>query len=317
VVRERERERLRTREPKKRAEGVLRLTRRVLWQAYYNFDKDNGWMMAGHIAYMGLFALFPFLIFLVALAGFLGQGEAADISVELGLELLPADVASALKPAIYEVRNAPHAGLITFGVLATLWASSSGLEALRHALNLAYDVADQPAFWRTRLESVLLTVLAAVVVIVVMVLLVVIPLVLGTIQLVFSKEAGAPPPQFLAGGARDALGFLLLLGLLMLLYRVLPNVRLRAMEVVPGALLAWALWLAAVWGYSVYLQSVPSFSVTYGSLGGIVVTLFFFYISALLFVFGAEFNSVLRRRHQHRREAHGLVVPLSRPHRRD
>ena len=80
---------MRVRDRQRRAEGIFRLARRILWQAYYNFDKDNGWMMAGHIAYMGLFALFPFLIFLVALAGFLGQGEAANNSVELGLELLP------------------------------------------------------------------------------------------------------------------------------------------------------------------------------------------------------------------------------------
>ena len=312
-MQDRERARFRPR----RAEGVLRLARRILWQAYYNFDKDNGWMMAGHIAYMGLFALFPFLIFLVALAGFLGQGEAANNSVELGLELLPEDVASALKPAIDEVRRAPHAGLITFGILATLWASSSGLEALRHALNLAYDVADQPSFWRTRVESLLLTILAAIVVIIVMVLLVVIPVVLDAIQIVFHHKAGPVPRTDYFAGSRDALGFLLLLGLLMLLYRVLPNIRLRATEVVPGAVLAWLLWLAAVWGYTIYLRSVPSFSITYGSLGGIVVTLFFFYISALLFVFGAEFNSVLRRRHEHQRQAHGLAVPLSRSRRRD
>ncbi len=309
--------RVRVRDRQRRAEGIFRLTRRILWQAYYNFDKDNGWMMAGHIAYMGLFALFPFLIFLVALAGFLGQGEAADNSVALGLELLPDDVASALRPAIDEVRRAPHAGLMTIGVLATLWASSSGLEALRHALNLAYAVADQPSFWRTRLESLFLTILAAVVVIVVMILLVVIPLVVDTIQIVFHKQAGTEPEAGFLAGSRDALGFLLLLGLLMLLYRVLPNVRLRASEVIPGALLAWLLWIVAVWGYTIYLRNVPSFSVTYGSLGGIVVTLFFFYISAMLFVFGAEFNSVLRRRHQHREQAHGVAQPLSRGRRRD
>ena len=84
----------RARNYNRRAEGVFRLVRRIVWQAYYNFSKDNGWMIAGHIAYMGLFALFPFLIFLVALAGFLGQGAAADNSVTLGLELLPTDVAA-------------------------------------------------------------------------------------------------------------------------------------------------------------------------------------------------------------------------------
>lgn len=308
--------RTRVRERGRRAEGIFRLGRRLLWQSYYNFDKDNGWMMAGHIAYMGLFALFPFLIFVVALAGFLGQGAAADNSVELGLELLPDDVASALKPAINEVRHAPHAGLMTFSILLTLWAASSGLEALRHALNRAYAVADQPSFWRTRVESLLLTILAAIVVLIVTILLVVVPLVLDTIQILFQSRAGAPVAQDYFAGSRDALGFFLLLGLLMLLYRVLPNVRLRATEVIPGAVLAWILWLVAVWGYTVYLRAVPSFSVTYGSLGGIVVTLFFFYISALLFVFGAEFNSVLRRRHEHRLQSHGQPVALSRPRRR-
>jgi membrane protein len=306
----------RARNYNRRAEGVFRLVRRIVWQAYYNFSKDNGWMIAGHIAYMGLFALFPFLIFLVALAGFLGQGAAADNSVTLGLELLPTDVASALKPAIDEVRRAPHAGLMTFGILVTLWASSSGLEALRHALNLAYDVADAPAFWRTRLESLLLTFLAAMVVIVVMVLLVVIPLVLEAIRVMLHHpDAAAAQTDFL-GGSHEALGFLLLLGLLMLLYRVLPNVRLRATEVVPGAVIAWLLWVGSVWGYTIYLRNVPSFSITYGSLGGIIVTLFFFYISAVLFIFGAELNSVLRIRNEKRLQARARVLGLSSPGRR-
>jgi membrane protein len=198
----------------------------------------------------------------------------------------------------------------------TLWTASSGLEALRHALNRAYAVADQPSFWRTRLESVLLTILAAIVLLTVTVLIVVVPLVLDTIQILFQRQTGEPIAQDYYAGSRDALGFLLLLGLLMLLYRVLPNVRLRATEVIPGAVLAWLLWLAAVWGYTVYLRAVPSFSVTYGSLGGIVVTLFFFYISALLFVFGAEFNSVLRRRHEHRLQAQSQSLNLSTQRRR-
>ena len=84
----------------------------------------------------------------------------------------------------------------------------------------------------------------------------------------------------------------------------------------PGAVLAWLLWLAAVWGYTVYLRAVPSFSITYGSLGGIIVTLFFFYISALLFIFGAELNSVLRMRNEKRLESRVRALTLSSPGRR-
>src|SRR3954451_13402157 len=121
---------------------------RVFWLAGYHFQKDDGWVLAGHIAYMSLFAIFPFLIFLLALAGALGQGEAARQSVDLALTLLPSDVAGSLKPAIDEVRNAPHAGLISISILVTIWSSSGAIETLRHILNLAYDVADPPSVVR-------------------------------------------------------------------------------------------------------------------------------------------------------------------------
>ena len=277
---------------------MVRFPRRILWQAYYRFEKDYGWMIAGHIAYMGLFAIFPFLIFLLALAGFVGQGEAADTSIQLAFELLPAEVAASLRPAVQEVRNAPHAGLITTGILLTLWAASSGLEALRHVLNVAFEVADRPAFWRTRLESLLLIILTAAIVLSAMVLLVIIPLALDTVGFLLKQPSFEPATYT---GAREAAGFLLLFGLLVLLYRILPNTPLTVWEVLPGAIVSWLLWLVAVWAYTIYLSRAPSFSITYGSLGGIVLTLFFFYISALLFIFGAEVNSVLKRRRDSRR----------------
>lgn len=277
--------------------GPFRVTRRVLWQAYYQFDKDDAWTLAGHIAYMGIFAIFPFLIFLLAIAGTLGQGEAATQSIQLALDLLPPPVRDGISPAIAEVRNAPHAGLITFSVLVTLWASSSGLEALRHALNRAYDVADRPSFLRSRLESLALTVLAAIAVIVAMVLLFVVPLVQDIVAWLIGQ---AFPEQLSYPTARYLIGIGILLSLIMILYKLLPNIRLRPREIWPGAVAAWAAWLLVQWAYTLYIRFVPPYSVTYGSLGGIIVTLFFFYISALLFIFGAEINSVLKRRRDNR-----------------
>src|SRR5919206_4305722 len=91
--------RLAHRERTAATEGPLRRVWRVLWLAAYHFRKDNGFVFAGHIAYMSLFAIFPFLIFLLALAGALGQGETARQSVALALTLLPPDVANSLRPA--------------------------------------------------------------------------------------------------------------------------------------------------------------------------------------------------------------------------
>lgn len=283
----------------RRRRGPVRATWRVLRQAIARFNADNGWIVAGHIAYMSLFALFPFLIFLLALAGFLGQGAAIEQSIQLALELLPPDVARGIAPAIQEVRTTPHAGLITFSILVALWASSAGLDALRHALNLAYAVRDPPGFVRARLESLLLTVIAAVIVIIATVLLFVVPLALEILAWLLNHAVHLPDAFV---GARYLLGIGLLLALVMTLYKVLPNVALRPLEIVPGAVLAWAAWVVVQYAYTLYLRVVPSYSITYGSLGGIIATLFFFYLSALLFIFGAEVNSVLKRRRE-RREA--------------
>ena len=271
--------------------------RRVLWQAYRQFERDNGFVVAGYIAYMGMFAIFPFLIFLLAVAGFFGQWQAASTSVDLGLQLLPPEVAKALQPAITEVRDTPHAGLITFSVLVTLWVSSSGFEALRHALNNAYNVADRPSFLRARLHSLALTIAAAVVIILAAILLFIVPLSMDIVSWVLKEAVRL---QVSVQVARYLTGIGLLLGLIMALYRILPNLPVRTLEVVPGAVLAWLGWVVLQYAYTVYLRVIPGYSVTYGSLGGIMATLFFFYMSALLFIFGAELNSVLRRRREHR-----------------
>jgi membrane protein len=282
----------RTSHPVLRRDSTLRQVWRVLWLAYYHFEKDNAWVLAGHIAFMGLFSLFPFIIFLLALAGAVGQGHAAGQAVEFAYTLLPPDVGSALRPAIDEVRNAPHAGLMTVSILVTLWTSSSGIETLRHALNLAYDVADPPVFWRSRLESILLTIMAAIIVIVSTILLVIVPVSLDVANWFLTEPIHR---EDFYNSTRYLIGIGLLFLLLAGLYRILPNVRLRPMEILPGALIAWGLWVLLHELYTLYLRSVPSYSVTYGSLGGIVMTLFFFYISALLFILGAEVNSVLKR----------------------
>jgi membrane protein len=284
--------RLAHRERTAATEGPLRRVWRVLWLAAYHFRKDNGFVFAGHIAYMAMFSIFPFLIFMLALAGAVGEGDAMRQTVELGLTFLPPDVAASLRPAIDEVRNSPHAGLMSVSALVTIWTSSSGIETLRHVLNLAYDVADPPSIIRSRLESMGLTVLAAVVVLASTVLLVIVPLALDVTNLFLRQRFEL---QNYYDSLRFLLGIGLLLLLLMALYRLLPNVKLRPLEIVPGALLAWSIWVMLHQAYTFYLSHVPSYSITYGSLGGIIITLFFFYISAVLFIFGAEVNSVLKR----------------------
>jgi len=220
-----------------------------------------------------------------------------DGEVELALQILPPDVAQSLRPAIEEVVGGPSRSLVTFSILVTIWTASSGVESLRHALNLAYDVKDPPSYWRSRLQSILITIIGAVVLLAATLLLIIIPITFDIATMFLDKPIDR---DVFYANEQYLVGIGLLLVLLMVFYKVLPNERLYAVEIVPGALLAWAVWVVAQYLYTLYVRTVPSYSVTYGSLGGVIVTLLFFYISALLFIFGAEFNSVLKRRRENR-----------------
>jgi membrane protein len=265
---------------------------RVVWPAVDHFVSDKGFIYAGYIAFTSIFALFPFLIFLLTLAGFMGQSEAAAASIELAYEILPPEVVGVLRPVVEEIRTHASTRLLTVSILLTLWFSSSGFESLRVAVNLAHGVHEYPHFLWSRLQSIALTVLSAVIVILAMLALVVGP-VLGQVVAFLSQGKVVEPDIYAL--LRQAIGGLLLLGLFSGLYAILPHVNVRASEIFPGAVVGAALWMISAKIYSLYLQNLSAYTVTYGSLAGIVLTLFFFYISAIIFIFGAQLNGAFRR----------------------
>ena len=253
---------------------------------------DGGTLLAGHIAFAGMFALFPFIIFLTTLAGEIGQSAAAQDFVELGLDALPDEVRRAIEPAVREVLRGGRQGLMTLSIIASLWAVSSAFEAARYALNLAYEVKQTRAIWWQRLQSLLMVLLFAVGIIVVMVTVVAAPIAWTLVDL-FDF---APIEWRLRYGAiRLLFSGILLLALILPLYIWLPNRRLSAFDVLPGAVLAVLMLIIGASVYSWYLLNLGRFTVTYGSLGGVIATLLFLYLSALIFIFGAEVNAARLR----------------------
>ncbi len=264
----------------------------IVWQAILHLINDGGMTFAGHIAFMTLFSLFPFLIFLTTLAAEIGQMEAARNFISVSLAAFPPEVSDAIRPAIDQVISNRRTGLMTISILASLWATSSGLEALREALNKAYGVEEPRSVWFCRLQSLLFTIVASIAIIIVMLVLVVGPVLWSLIRPLLKA-----PWQW--GWMYEAARYLVAMSLLYLvvalLYRWLPSRHLPRREILPGAAVTVLLWLLLASLFSFYLQNLARFTVTYGSLGGIVITLMFFYISALIFVFGAELNSARRR----------------------
>jgi len=277
---------------RKRVWRSLRIGATILWRAIVHFIDDGGATQAGSIAFTALFALFPFLIFLTTLAGEFGQEEAARRFVELSLEGLPAEVVSAIRPAIDQVVNVRRTGLMTVSILVAVWTASSGIEALRTALNYAYGIEDSRSWWWLRLQSIVFTVVMSIAILVLMVVVVAGPFIWHFVEELFKVPASW---GWLYTGVRYLLAVLLLYAVVALLYQWLPNRRLRGYEILPGAAVTVVTWLITASLFSLYLQNLGRFSVTYGSLGGIVVTLTFFYLSAAIFIFGAEVNGAWRR----------------------
>jgi membrane protein len=266
--------------------------RRILWPAINHFINDEGFVLAGYIAFTVFFAVFPFLIFLLALAGWLGQGEAAAEFIAISLDVLPGEVSNVMQPAIEDIRSAPHGTLITFSILLAVWFASSGLESLRHACNLAHEVSDPSSFWANRLASMAMTVASAVLILAAMTLLVGLPLADSIMAWLAEHDQIEARMSLIV---RYGIGLGLLFFLTLSLYLLLPNRHLRVIDVLPGTIISATIWLAATKVYSAYLSSFGRYSIIYGSLGGVILTLFFFYVSACIFILGAQLNAAIMR----------------------
>ena len=132
----------------------MRFVFRVLYDALMRFSQDDGWAIASHIALSILTSLFPFLIFVTALAGLLGSKDLGDEGVQILFQTWPQQVATPIANEIHNVLTQTRSGVLTIGVILSIYFSSSGVEAVRIGLNRAYDVRDSRPWWLLRLESI-------------------------------------------------------------------------------------------------------------------------------------------------------------------
>jgi membrane protein len=250
--------------------------------------RNGSFELSGHLAFTAFLSLFPFLIFLTALFGLIGDAQTAQTLVTFLFRFAPHDVAQTLSEPLFKVMTVHHSDLLTLGILGTLWAASSWFEAMRLALNTAYDIKEQRAAWKRRLQSIAFVIASAAVLLVASSSIVLGPIAWKLIQRIVpvSDELGVlwHVGRYLVGG--------LLFGIFLLgLHQYLPPVRHRWRFLLPGVLVTLVFWLVVSTGLSIYLAVGANYEATYGTLGGVVITLLFFYSSSLVFIFGAELNS--------------------------
>jgi membrane protein len=270
------------------------LTLRIAYDAFLAFLRDDGWAIASHIALSTLMSLFPFLIFVTALTGFLyGSEELAEKVAQILLEAWPEEVARPIAAEIGNVLTNVHSGVLTFGAVLALYFSSNGIESLRIGLNRAYNETEMRPWWLLRLESIAYVLVAALALISLAFLIVLAPLIFGTAVRYLPGLAGVERLfTFLRFGVASAV----LVLALVIAHKWLPCGHRRLSEIAPGIAVTLLLWLVTGNAFARYLAEFSgTYVTTYAGLASAMVALVFLYWTAGIFVYGGELNQSIRK----------------------
>ena len=252
---------------------------------------NDGFIHAGNLAYLSILALFPFFILAAAVAHLFGQSQDAQLTVANVLRRLPPDVASTLRGPIHEVLSVRTGNLLWLGAIVGLWTAASYVETIRDILRRAFGVKYSAPFWEYRLGSILL--------------------ILGAVMLLMVSFAASVALSSVRHVIFQWFPFAEGIGATLGLYRLVPAATLfftfyvlffaltparyrgRGCRKWPGALLITVCWLATVEVLPWALGLVGGYSLTYGSLAGVMIALIFFFVVGLGVVTGAELNAAL------------------------
>jgi len=261
----------------------------LLKRTFKEFSNDDMTTYASALAYRGIFSLFPFLLFLIAMLGMLDlQNFFTWLREQVSL-VLPPDALDLVNPVIDQMQE-QKSGLLSVGILVALWSASVGIRSLMNAMNKAYDVKEGRPTWKLMLLAVGYTIGLAFILLAAAGLMVTGPQVMEWLAAqVGLKEIVV----ILWTWLRWPVIVILMMLVLALLYYVMPDVEQEFRFITPGSVLAVVVWIAASVGFGIYVQNFGNYDATYGSIGAVIVLLLYFYISAAVLLFGAEMNAVI------------------------
>jgi membrane protein len=260
--------------------------KRVIWRV----NDDEVFGRAAQLSYYFLLALFPLLLVLINLLGYVAQpgtGFRKQLISYLAA-LMPSSAVTLVSTTLDEISAASGTGKFSLGLLAALWAASNGMGAISQTLNTAYNVKETRPWWRVRLVSVLLTVALAVLIIAALAIV----LYGGSIGTALGNRYGFNSLFTTVWNILQwpiALGFVL--ATFNLIYNFAPDLSSKRRRwFTPGAVVGVALWLLISSGFRVYLRYFDSYSLTYGSLGAVIVLMLWFYLTGVAILIGGEVN---------------------------
>ncbi|QAY89415.1 YihY/virulence factor BrkB family protein [Pseudomonas sp. ACM7] len=262
---------------------------RVMVRTITEFVDDEMSTYASALAYQMLFSLFPFILFLIALIGFL---HLPDFFSWLRLQselVLPPQALEQVNPVIDQLQQS-KGGLLSIGIVIALWTASAGVRLMMSAMNAAYDVVEGRPAWKRFPLSIFYTIGIAAMLLVAAALMVLGPQVMEWIASQVGLEEFIVTLWTIV---RWPVVVILLMMAVALIYYVMPDVKQEFRFITPGSVLAVVVWIIASLGFGLYVKTFANYNAMYGSIGAIIVLLLYFYISAAVLLLGAEMNAVI------------------------
>ena len=249
---------------------------------------DNCLGLAAQLAYYFFLALFPALLFLVAVMSFMPVTGLVDAVTAMLARIAPGEVLEIVRDQLQKIANDKATGLLTLGMLGTIWSTSSGMTAIIDTLNQAYDIQESRPWWKVRLTAIALTVALA--------LFIVVSLALVLVGPTLAEKAAVSlhmGPVF--AWTWKIIQWPVVFGLvtlgIALIYFFAPDAEQDWVYITPGSILATMLWLVISLIFKFYVANFTSYTATYGFIGGAIVLMLWFYVSALAVLVGAEVNA--------------------------
>ena len=262
---------------------------RVMMRTVKEFIDDEMSTYASALAYQMLFSLFPFILFLIALIGFL---HLPDFFSWLRLQselVLPPQALEQVNPVIDQLQQS-KGGLLSVGIVIALWTASAGVRLMMSAMNAAYDVVEGRPAWKLIPLSIFYTIGLAGMLLIAAALMVLGPQVMGWIAAQIGMEEFIVTVWTIA---RWPVVVILLMVAVAVIYYVMPDVKQDFRFITPGSVLAVVVWILASVGFGLYVKEFSNYNAMYGSIGAIIVLLLYFYISSAVLLLGAEMNAVI------------------------
>ena len=257
--------------------------------------RHDGIEHAGYLAFLSILSFFPSLIFLIAVIGFFGESKIGTDFLYKIISGLPNEMSRGLTPRIKEIISGPSDGYLTIAIIGVIWTASSSVEGCRTILNRAYRIAFPPPYILRRLVSIFEFFIIIFVIISGILIFVIVPVVLKYFEKQFSIKLEIDYDFFYL---RQLAIFVILTTSTSVLYYALPNAKQKFTQTIPGSILAVILWVILVNFFSLYLENFNQMNFVYGSIAGVIISLMFFYLISLVFIFGAEFNYNFHRVYQ-------------------